>query len=165
MGLCESANWQCANNTISKERGGDYCTIASCQGMLSKGQKREKGWGVLIGGWCESECHGMFHQQLSMSAHPPIPCPWGMVTCVYHSQDTSFLDKDTCTQCKVLHLILWLKSPLCTSFQVKWECSTKDLWKLELNHPCFLFETSQQCHLEEMHNNLMWILEMVSKSN
>ena len=27
---------------------------------------------VLIGGWCGSEC-GVFHQQLSMLAHAPIP--------------------------------------------------------------------------------------------
>ena len=47
-------------------------------------KERERGW-VLIGGWCGSECHGVFHQQLSMSAHAPVPCSWGQ-SCVYHSR-------------------------------------------------------------------------------
>ena len=34
----------------------------------------KRGW-VLIGGWCGSECHGVFHQQLSVSAHAPVPRP------------------------------------------------------------------------------------------
>ena len=58
--------------TQSLERGGDYRAMASCQGALSDGEKREREWG-LIGGWCGSECDGVFHQQLSMSAHAPVP--------------------------------------------------------------------------------------------
>ena len=58
-----------------RERGGDSRTVASCQGALSKCWKREKrGW-VLIGGWCGSECHGVFHQQLSTSAHALVSRP------------------------------------------------------------------------------------------
>ena len=30
MGFCQSASWQCAIHTASKERGGDYHTMASC---------------------------------------------------------------------------------------------------------------------------------------
>ena len=37
-------------------------------------KERERGW-VLIGGWCGCECDGVFHQQLSMLAHPPVPRP------------------------------------------------------------------------------------------
>ena len=37
-------------------------------------REMKRGW-VLIGGWCGSECDGVFHQQLSMSAHPPVPHP------------------------------------------------------------------------------------------
>ena len=47
--------------------------MALCQGVLSE-DEREGGW-VLIGGWCGSECHGVFHQQLSVSAHAPVPRP------------------------------------------------------------------------------------------
>ena len=48
--------------------------MVSSRGVLSEGEKRERWW-VLIGGWCECECDGVFHQQLSMSAHPPVPRP------------------------------------------------------------------------------------------
>ena len=85
VGFCQRTNRQRANHTISEERGGDYRAMASSQGILNDGEERERGW-VLIGGWCGSESDGMFHQQLSMSAHAPIPRPWGTVTCVYHSR-------------------------------------------------------------------------------
>ena len=35
-------------------------------------KERERGR-VLMVGWCGGECDGVFHQQLSMSAHPPVP--------------------------------------------------------------------------------------------
>ena len=48
--------------------------MASSQGALSEGEKRDEDGGcVLIGGWCGSECDGVFHQLLSMSAHAPVP--------------------------------------------------------------------------------------------
>ena len=75
VGFCQRTNRQRANHTISEERGGDYRAMASSQGVLSEGEKREKEGGVLIGGWCGSECHGVLHQQLSMSAHAPVPRP------------------------------------------------------------------------------------------
>ena len=40
--FCQSAIRKHANHTISKERGGDYHTMASSQGVLSEGEKREK---------------------------------------------------------------------------------------------------------------------------
>ena len=39
---CQSANRQRVNHTVSEERGGDYRAVASSQGMLSEGEKREK---------------------------------------------------------------------------------------------------------------------------
>ena len=48
-------------------------------------REMKRGW-VLIGGWCGSECHGVFHQQLSIPAHPLVPRPLVAVTCVYHSR-------------------------------------------------------------------------------
>ena len=79
--FCQWTNWQCANHTISKEKGGDYRAMASSQGVLSEGWKREKGRGLTVG-WCGGECHGVFLQQLSMSAHPPVLSGWGTVMCV-----------------------------------------------------------------------------------
>ena len=37
--------------------------------MRVEGEKKS----VLVVGWCGCECDGVFLQQLSMSAHPPIP--------------------------------------------------------------------------------------------
>ena len=37
VGFCQSTNWQRASHTVSKERGGDYRAMASCQGVLSEG--------------------------------------------------------------------------------------------------------------------------------
>ena len=42
VGFCLCANWQCANNTVSKDRGEDYRAMASNQGMLCEGEKRER---------------------------------------------------------------------------------------------------------------------------
>ena len=42
VGLCQSANRQCANHTVSEERGGDYWDMASSQMMLSEGEKRDE---------------------------------------------------------------------------------------------------------------------------
>ena len=42
VGFCQSTNWQCANHTVSEERGGDYRTMASSQGVLSEGWKRDE---------------------------------------------------------------------------------------------------------------------------
>ena len=42
VGFCKWTNWQHANHTVSKERGGDYCAMASCQGVLNEGWKRVK---------------------------------------------------------------------------------------------------------------------------
>ena len=56
--------------------------MASCPGVLSEGKREIKRELVLIGGWCGSECDGVFHRQLSMSVHPPVPHPCGTVMCV-----------------------------------------------------------------------------------
>ena len=37
VGFCQSTSWQRASHTVSKERGGDYRAMASCQGVLSEG--------------------------------------------------------------------------------------------------------------------------------
>ena len=37
VGFCQSPSWQRAIHTVSKERGGDYRTMASSQGVLSEG--------------------------------------------------------------------------------------------------------------------------------
>ena len=42
VGFCQRTNRQRANHTISEERGGDYRAMASSQGVLSEGEKREK---------------------------------------------------------------------------------------------------------------------------
>ena len=42
VGFCQRTNQQRANHTISEERGGDYRAMASSQGVLSEGEKREK---------------------------------------------------------------------------------------------------------------------------
>ena len=42
MGFCQSTNWQHANHTVSKGRGGEYRAMASGQGVLSGDGKREK---------------------------------------------------------------------------------------------------------------------------
>ena len=34
VGFCQNTNWQHANHTVSEERGGDYCAMASCQGVF-----------------------------------------------------------------------------------------------------------------------------------
>ena len=35
VGFCQWTYWQCAIHTASKERGGDYHTMASCQGVTT----------------------------------------------------------------------------------------------------------------------------------
>ena len=80
VGFCQSANWQHSNHTNSEEKDGDNCTMVSYLGVLNEGLKTNEERGV--DGWCGSECDGVFHQQLSMSAYPPVPRPWGTVTCV-----------------------------------------------------------------------------------
>ena len=42
VGFCQRTNRQRANHTVSEERGGDYRAMASSQGVLSEGEKREK---------------------------------------------------------------------------------------------------------------------------
>ena len=37
VGFCQWTSWKCVNHAVSKERGGDYCAMASCQGVLSEG--------------------------------------------------------------------------------------------------------------------------------
>ncbi len=37
-----------------------------------RAKERERGK-ILMVGWCGGECDGVFHQQLSMSPHPPVP--------------------------------------------------------------------------------------------
>ena len=41
VGFCQRTNRQRANHTISEERDGDYRAMASSQGVLSEGEKRE----------------------------------------------------------------------------------------------------------------------------
>ena len=41
VGFCQSTSWQCAMHTVSKERGGDYRAMASCQGVLRVRVERE----------------------------------------------------------------------------------------------------------------------------
>ena len=36
VGFCQSTSWQRASHTVSKERGGDYRAMASCQGVLKE---------------------------------------------------------------------------------------------------------------------------------
>ena len=67
--------------TQSPERCGDYHTMASSQGMLREGWKRVKEGGFdwwMVWKWVSWGGH----QRLSMSAHAPIPCAWGTVSCV-----------------------------------------------------------------------------------
>ena len=42
VGFCQRTTRQRANHTVSEERGGDYRAMASSQGVLSEGEKREK---------------------------------------------------------------------------------------------------------------------------
>ena len=42
VGFCQWTCWQRASHTVSKERGGDYRAMASCQGVLREGWKRVK---------------------------------------------------------------------------------------------------------------------------
>ena len=71
--FCQSANWQCANHTIS----GEERTIAIwpqanvCQIMIEREMKRV-GFDWMMWKW-------LFHHHLLMSVHPPILCPWGTV--------------------------------------------------------------------------------------
>ena len=41
VGFCQSPSWQRANHTVSRERGGDYRAMASCQGVLRVRVERE----------------------------------------------------------------------------------------------------------------------------
>ena len=81
--FCQSLNWQHANqHDLYGERWG-LSRYGLKPGRVEWGLKErwKRGW-VLISGWCGSECDGVFHQQLSMSAHPHITRPWGTVMCV-----------------------------------------------------------------------------------
>ena len=75
----------CQPHSLRRERWGltRYGLKPGCGMRLKREMKR--GW-VLIGGWCGSECDGVFHQQLSIPAHPLVPRPLVAVTCVYHSR-------------------------------------------------------------------------------
>ena len=42
VGFCQCTNRQRANHTVSEERGRDYRDMASSQGVLGEGEKREK---------------------------------------------------------------------------------------------------------------------------
>ena len=46
--FCQSTNWQYTNHIISKEKGRDYHAMASSQGMLGEGKKREKEGGFWL---------------------------------------------------------------------------------------------------------------------
>ena len=73
VGFCQRTSWQHAIHTVSKERGGDYRAMASCQSVLWNGQKTgglslrvkrdEKvgvwwldGVDVSVMAWCQTLC-------------------------------------------------------------------------------------------------------------
>ena len=125
--FCQWTSGKRAIHTVSKERGGDYRTMTSCQGVL-----RERGWKrVKEGGfdwwmvWKWVSWGG--HQQLSMSAHVPIPCEWGTVSCVSKPMCSCQLDQfhgvDVCQ--------VWT---LCKAFR-KWNGFGDDVIAEQPSHP------------------------------
>ena len=90
----------------------------------------------MIDGWCGSECHGVGHQHLSMSAHAPVPrvlknslmcASKPMCSCQlghFHGVDVS---------CHV-----WT---LCKAFR-KWNCFGDDVVAEQPSHPCLVIHNA-----------------------
>ena len=73
--MCASVNSPAYSvpTTQSPERNvGTVALWPLARGMLSKGLKEGKRGRGLTVGWYESECDGVFLQQLPMSAHPHV---------------------------------------------------------------------------------------------
>ena len=75
-----SNRWQRAIHTVSKERGGDYRAVASCQGVLREGWKRVKEGG--FDWWMVWECHGVVINNCQCLPMHPSLVFWGTVSCI-----------------------------------------------------------------------------------
>ena len=93
----------------------------------------------MIGGWCGSECHGVFHQQLSMSAHAPVSHPESTVTCVSQPVYSCELNQfdGVGMSCQ-----MWA---LCEAFR-KWNGFGDDVIAEQPSHPC-LHVHNTVCHV------------------
>ena len=79
LAVLQLTAWQL--HGVQRKRGGGYHAMASSQGLLNDGWKREKEWG-LMAGWCGSECHGVVFSNSRCQPHALVPYVWGTVTCV-----------------------------------------------------------------------------------